>query len=201
MNATAPQAMRPSTFVSESSSRCSGERLRVTEDSIVAIWPIWVCMPVAVTTIAPVPLVTEVFWKSMLVRSPTETSPAGRTWLSLGTGALSPVSAASWASRVADRTIRPSAGTMSPASSWTMSPGTTSTAGTRTTLPSRSTLACGTCRFDRASTLARALSSCREPSATLSRTSSATMRPVETSPIRMLTTVTATSIRFIGSRS
>ena len=45
-------------------------------------------------------------------------------------GALSPVSAASWASRVADRTIRPSAGTMSPASSWTMSPGTTSVAGT-----------------------------------------------------------------------
>ena len=37
MNATAPQAMMPSTLVSESSSFCSGERVRVTEVSIVAI--------------------------------------------------------------------------------------------------------------------------------------------------------------------
>ena len=37
MNATAAQAMIPSTFVSESSSCCSGERVRVTEVSIVAI--------------------------------------------------------------------------------------------------------------------------------------------------------------------
>ena len=47
MNATAPQAMIPSTFVSEPSSRWSGERVRVTELSIVAICPICVCMPVA----------------------------------------------------------------------------------------------------------------------------------------------------------
>ena len=50
MTATAPQAMMPSTLVSESSSRCSGDRVRVTEVSMVAIWPIWVSMPVAVTT-------------------------------------------------------------------------------------------------------------------------------------------------------
>ncbi len=37
MTATAPQAMMPSTLVSESSSRCSGDRVRVTEVSIVAI--------------------------------------------------------------------------------------------------------------------------------------------------------------------
>ena len=37
MNATAVQAMIPSTLVSESSSFCSGERVRVTEVSIVAI--------------------------------------------------------------------------------------------------------------------------------------------------------------------
>ena len=71
MTATAPQAMMPSTLVSESSSRCSGDRVRVTEVSIVAIWPIWVCIPVAVTTIVAVPRVTEVFWNSMLVRSPS----------------------------------------------------------------------------------------------------------------------------------
>ena len=47
MNATAAHAMIPSTFVSVSSSRCSGDRVRVTDVSIVAIWPIWVPMPVA----------------------------------------------------------------------------------------------------------------------------------------------------------
>ena len=62
MNATAVQAMIPRTFVSESSSRCSGERVRVTEVSIVAIRPISVSMPVAVTTMVAVPRVTEVFW-------------------------------------------------------------------------------------------------------------------------------------------
>jgi hypothetical protein len=46
------------------------------------------------------------------------------------TGALSPVDASSCTSSVADRTILPSAGTMSPASTCTRSPGTTSTAGT-----------------------------------------------------------------------
>ena len=71
MNATAPHAISPSTFVSEPSSFWSGERVRVTEVSIVAIWPIWVRMPVAVTTIAAVPLVTAVFWKSMFERSPS----------------------------------------------------------------------------------------------------------------------------------
>ena len=68
-------------------------------------------------------------------------------------------------------------------------------------MPSRNTFACGTCRLDSASTLARALSSCREPRTTLSTISSATMTPVETSPIAKLTIVTATSMMFIGSRS
>jgi hypothetical protein len=116
MMATAPQAMIPNTFVSESSSFCSGDLVRVTELSMVAICPICVPAPVAVTTIVPVPLVTEVFWKSMFVRSPSVTSEETNVMVSLAIGALSPVSAASWASSVADRTIRPSAGTMSPAS-------------------------------------------------------------------------------------
>ena len=116
MNATAVQAMIPRTFVSVPSSFCKGDRVRVTEVSIVAICPIWVCMPVPVTTITAVPLVTEVFWNSMFDRSPSATSPAGSDRASLATGALSPVSAASWISSVADRMIRPSPGTMSPAS-------------------------------------------------------------------------------------
>ena len=159
MKATAAQAMMPSTRVSVSSSFCNGDRVRVTDVNIVAICPIWVFMPVPVTTIDAVPLVTEVFWNSMFDRSPSGISPAGRAALSLGTGALSPVSAASCVSRVADLTIRPSAGTTSPASTWTRSPGTTSTAGIRTRPPSRTTFVCGTCRFDNASTLARAFSS------------------------------------------
>ena len=87
----------------------------------------------AVTTIAPVPRVTDVFWNSMFVRSPSATSSPGSTAASFAIGALSPVSAASCVSSVAERRMRPSAGTMSPASTCTMSPGTTSTAGTRTT--------------------------------------------------------------------
>ena len=174
MNATAVHAMMPSTLVSESSSRWSGERTRVTEVSIVAIRPISVSMPVAVTSIAPVPRVTEVFWNSMSARSPSGTSGEASTAGSLATGALSPVSAASWASSVAERSRRPSAGTMSPASTSTMSPGTTSAAGTSATAPSRRTRLCGTCIFDSASTLARAFSSWREPSTRLRITSSAT---------------------------
>src|SRR5262245_51453170 len=158
-------------------------------------------MPVAVTTIDPVPRVTDVFWNSMFDRSPSATSAPGSVAASLPIGALSPVSAASCVSSVADRTIRPSAGTMSPASTSTTSPGTTSTAGTMATEPSRTTLACGTCRFASAVTLARAFNSWRDPSTTFNSTSSATMMPVETSPIAKLTTVTATSMMFIGSRS
>ena len=75
MNATAVQAMIPSTAVSESSSFWRGDFVRLTEVSMVAIRPISVCMPVAVTTMAPVPRVTDVFWKSMLARSPSATSP------------------------------------------------------------------------------------------------------------------------------
>ena len=113
----------------------------------------------------------------MFDRSPSATSGPGSTPASLPTGALSPVSAASCASSVAEWTSRPSAGTMSPASTCTMSPGTTSTAGTSASAPSRTTFACGTCRFDSASTLARAFSSCREPSTTLRRISSADHDP------------------------
>ena len=82
-----------------------------------------------------------------------------------------------------------------------MSPGTSSAAGTRASSPSRSTFACGTCMFDRASTLALAFSSCRAPSTTLSTISRPTMTPVDTWPITKLTTVTATSMMFIGLRS
>ena len=116
-------------------------------------------------------------------------------------GALSPVSAASCASSVADATIRPSAGTMSPASSRTTSPGTISSAGTISTWPSRTTRVCGTCSLASASTLARAFSSCRVPRTTLSSTRAATSAAVDSCPMTALAAATATSMMFIGSRS
>ncbi len=141
MIATATQAIRPSTPVNEFSSRCSGDFVCLTADSIVAIRPIWVCMPVSVTTKVAVPRVTEVFWNTMFVRSPRATSAPSRAAGSFGMGALSPVSDASWVSSVADRSSLPSAGTRSPASTFTRSPGTNSVAGSWTSVPSLVTFA------------------------------------------------------------
>ena len=64
MTATAPHAIQPSTPVSESSSRCSGDFACLTDESIDAIWPIWVVMPVSVITTVAVPRVTWVFWNT-----------------------------------------------------------------------------------------------------------------------------------------
>ena len=144
MIATAVQAITPRILVSESSSRCRGDRCGAIADSIDAICPICVRIPVSVTTIVAVPRVTEVFWKSMLLRSPRASSTSVSAAGSFGIGALSPVSAASCVSSVAARTRRPSAGTKSPASSCTMSPGTSCAAGTSTRTPPRTTRACGT---------------------------------------------------------
>ena len=55
MTATAPHAIQPSTPVSESSSRCSGDFACLTDESIDAIWPIWVVMPVSVITTSRCP--------------------------------------------------------------------------------------------------------------------------------------------------
>ena len=67
-----------------------------------AMRPICVDWPVAVTMNAAEPRVTWVFWNTMSVRSPSATSLSGDRVVALGTGALSPVSAASWTSSVAD---------------------------------------------------------------------------------------------------
>ena len=65
----------------------------------------------------------------MSVRSPSGASAASTGSMPLPTGRLSPVSAASATSSVAAASTRPSAGTTSPASISTMSPGTSSSAG------------------------------------------------------------------------
>ena len=124
ITATASQATRPNTLVMPSSSRCSGERVRLVAGDHVgdlahlgrltgrghherrrAAGDLRV-LEHQVGPVAQRDLARRAAWPR-----------------SLRTGALSPVSAASWTSRVAEDRIRPSAGTTSPASSSTMSPG------------------------------------------------------------------------------
>ena len=201
MIATAAKAIRPNTLVMPSSSRCSGDLDRWVAVTIPAILPISVALPVAVTTIVAVPRVTWVFWNTRLVRSPSATSPSGNVPASLGIGALSPVSAASCTSSVAEDSIRPSAGTTSPASSSTMSPGTSVVDSICSTCPERRTRACGTCSLASASTLARAFSSWAVPITTLNVTSPSTTTAVAIWTIAKLAATTISSMMFIGLTS
>ena len=178
ITATASHATSPKTLVIPSSSFCSGDRERCVALTMCAIWPICVEPPVEVTTAVAVPRVTCVFWNTRLVRSPSPVSSPSTDAPSLGTGALSPVSADSWSSSVAEHRMRPSAGTTSPASSRMMSPGTSAVDSTSSTAPARRTRAWGTCSLASASTLARALSSWLEPMTTLKVTSAVTTSPV-----------------------
>ena len=103
------------------------------------MWPTSVDIPVAVTTRAPEPRVTFVFMYAMSTRSPSGVSALSTASTPFEAGTLSPVSADSSISSVAARMIRPSAGTTSPASTFTTSPGTIWSAGISTTWPSRTT--------------------------------------------------------------
>ena len=172
----------PSTRVRVSSSFCSGDRVRVTEVSMVAICPIWVFMPVPVTTIDACP------WSPTCSGTACSSGPRARTRrrqdgiVLAHRGALPGQRGLLRLQRRGsdDPAIRRNDVT---GLHLDQVPGTTSTAGTRTSAPPRTTLACGTCRFDRASTLALAFSSCRDPSTTFSRISRPTMTPVDTCPI------------------
>ncbi len=201
MMLTADQARIPNTLVIPSSSSWSGERVRLVAVTMVAMRPISVPTPVAVTTNVADPRVTCVFWNTMFVRSPRATSSPSTVAVSLPTGADSPVSAASCTSSVADVRRRPSPGTSSPASIRTTSPGTSFADSTSWTVPSRRTRARATWSPSRASTLARALSSWLEPMTTLNVTSPTTTSPVATWPIRNEATPTMSSMMFIGLRS
>ena len=144
MTATAAQARMPKSLVRLSSSRCSGDFVRLVAVTIVAMWPICVDWPVATTTMVAEPRVTWVFWKTRFVRSPSAVSPSGSVVASLAIGALSPVSEASWTSSDADVMMRASAGTRSPASINTRSPGTSPVESISSMLPARRTRALGT---------------------------------------------------------
>ncbi len=93
------------------------------------------------------------------------------------TPSLSPVRELSFTFREKFSRMRPSATTMSPASSSTMSPGTTSAEGISTRTPSRSTLALGADMAFRLSRDFSALKCCTVPSTAL-RISTAKMTMV-----------------------
>ncbi len=107
-----------------------------------AIFPISVDGPVAVTIARPRPAATTVPANTIERRSPVPASSStGRG--PFVTGRLSPVRAASSVCKWIAPATRPSAATLSPASSTSTSPGTMSAAATSTSLPSRMTNAVG----------------------------------------------------------
>ena len=157
-------------------------------------------MPVAVTTSSPEPRVALVFMWAMSTRSPNGVSAAATGSTSFGTGALSPVSADSSISSVAALMIRPSAGIRSPASTATMSPGTSSSAGICSSDPSRRTRVCTIIIFWSAATLDSALPSWLRDMTALSRVSPRSMIAVPRSRMTMrLTSAAPSSTNCIGS--
>ena len=119
----------------------SGVSSFAVADSMCAIFPTSVPLPVPVTTTTALPCVTGVCMKAIFDCSPGPTSPPGRVAASFAAGTLSPVKADSSICRALDGTIRPSAGTSSPAAISTTSPATSSSAAISASAPSRRTRA------------------------------------------------------------
>ena len=129
-------------------------------------------MPVATTTASPRPRTTAVPLNAMLVRSASGAS-GSTIVVDFSTGVLSPVSGASAICSVDELVSRQSAPTASPSANITMSPITRSAVGTRSTTPSRSTLARVALRRCRAATALIAFVSCQKPIPALSTTMAA----------------------------
>ena len=131
--------------------------------------PISVSAPVAVTIPVAVPSATIVPLKAIDRRSPSAASGAAGA-VSLRTGNDSPVSMASSTVRPATSIRRRSAGTRSPASITTMSPGTSAAASSPCRTPSRRTEARGASMSRRASSACSARPSCTKPMTALTST-------------------------------
>ncbi|MNV26238.1 hypothetical protein D3C71_1173550 [compost metagenome] len=132
----------PSCLLKVSSLRCSGVCLASALSMSSAILPISVVSAVPVTTRVPRPYTTKEPLNAILRRSPSGDSFA-MVSVCFSTASDSPVSMPSLIFKLPDSMIRPSAGTKSPASSNTISPRTSSLAGTVFKAPSRNTLASG----------------------------------------------------------
>ena len=134
-----------------------------------AILPISACSPVPTTIPDPVPFVMNVplnamhFWSAIVAYSITGS-------VCLVTGTDSPVMAASSALRFLAWNSRISAGTLSPPSRITTSPGTSSLAGMTFFLLSRTTVHSGAIIFPSASTDASAFPSWIKPMIVFART-------------------------------
>ena len=179
--------------------RCSGVGSRSVADSIPAICPVSVAIPVVVTTACPRPRVTAVFMNTAVTRSPSGASGRTCSECDFGTGWASPVRDDSWASRDAVDSSRPSAGTRSPASSTTTSPGTSSSASSRTMRASRRTVAIVVVICRSASSADSARDSWVNPMTPLSNTTTVIATGVSHSrATAALTTAAARRIRIIG---
>ena len=149
-------------------------------------------IPVAVTTTSPRPRVTTVFMWTMPVRSARGAS-AGAAAVVFATGLDSPVSADSSTSSEWATTMRPSAGTRSPASTSTTSPGTSPGAATSVATPSRRTRAVATSICRRAARLRSARCSWTKPSTALTSSTMAMTTVSLRSPTSPASTAAPTS--------
>ncbi len=145
----------------------------------------------------------------MFLRSPRGTSSpsASRASTILSTGRDSPVSADSSTLRLALSTTRQSAGTASPASRTTTSPGTSSSERTSTIFPSRTTLEVLAAICWRASKASSALDSWTTPRTALTTTTNRMMTTSAMSdspwaaPATALMTAAASNRMIMGSAS
>ena len=145
----------PRTLETRTISRSRGVDSSSDLESISAILPTCVRMPVEVTIARPVPCVTAVPLNTMLARSPNafaDCKVSGR----LLTATDSPVRLASAMRKEAAAISRPSAETASPSPRTRISPGTTSVVSMRLTRPSRKTEVCGALILAKASTASSA---------------------------------------------
>ena len=131
---------------------CKGVSLASTLSRLVAILPISVSLPVAVTSPLPWPYVTIDEEKAKLSLSPIPTSLSNSTWESFSTATDSPVREDSSICRLLDSKSLISAGIISPVSMITISPGTSSSAFTFFLPPSLMMVASGELIFWRAAT-------------------------------------------------
>ena len=138
-NTTATTTATPIRVVNRSIRTSSGGLAPSDAVSELAIRPICVASAVATTTPCARPRVTSVAANAMFTRSPSGVSAARRVAGVFVTVMDSPVRRDSSTSTPPFEISRTSAGTLYPASSTTMSPGTSSVASTSWSAPSRST--------------------------------------------------------------
>ena len=157
-------------FEKRASRNCSGVPRSMASFSRPATLPSSVPMPVATTTPRARPWVTVVPLKPRLVRSPSASLSPTRASVRFSTVTDSPVSVDSSTLSCAASSSRRSAGIWLPASSSTMSPGTSAVAGTTCTAPLRSTVACAAASWRSAAMAWSARQACTKPMTALSTT-------------------------------